>query len=530
MRQKKNIILSLLLSIILISTTSCDTKPEEANAAETLISVQILGINDFHGQLDVYRTSKKRKVGGAEYLSAYLKKHKQENPNTLLVHAGDVVGASAPVSSLHQDEPTIEFLNTLEFDVGTVGNHEFDEGADELKRILFGGRHESTGHFDGANFPHILANVLDKQTGESILPPYIIKQVDGVPMGFIGVVTTDTTRFVLPDGLEGLEFIDEVTAINTAVEELKAHGVKAIIVLAHNSASTNLDGSEPSGDVTEFANVVDDEVDIIFGAHNHAYANAIVDNKLIVQAYSSGIAFSKVDLGLDPISKDIVKKRAEIVMTFHKGIEPDHEIKQMVDSYREPIASVINQMIGKTNMQITRKQKESGESPLGNLIADSKRQAMGTDIAFVNSGGIRAHLDRGDITWGEVYTAFPFGHQLVKMNLTGAQIKTALEQQWIGDEIRMLQIAGFQYTWDSEAPVGQRIVELKDEHGNPINDNQIYTVTVNELLATGWDGFTVFTEGSDIVMGPNELDVFIQYLQSFEESIIVPELNRIAKN
>lgn len=530
MRQKKNIILLLLLSIILISTTSRDKKPEKANAAETLISVQILGINDFHGQLDVYRTSKNRRVGGAEYLAAYLKKHKLENPNTLLVHAGDVVGASAAVSSLHQDEPTIEFLNTLEFDVGTVGNHEFDEGHDELKRLLFGGKHESTGHFTGADFPHTVANVIDKQTGESILPPYVIKQIEGIPIGFIGVVTTDTTRFVLPDGIEGLEFIDEVTAINTAAEELTVQGVKAIVVLAHNSASTNPDGSEPSGDVAEFANLVDDEVDIIFGAHNHAYANALVDNKLIVQAYSSGIAFSKVDLWLDPVSKDIVKKKAEVVMTFHDGTEPDHEIKSMVESYRQPVASVINQVIGKTHQMVTRKQNESGESALGNVIADSERQAMETDIAFVNPGGVRAHLDRGDITWGEVYTAFPFGHQLVKMNLTGTQIKAALEQQWIGDEIRMLQIAGLQYSWNSEAPIGQRIVEMKDEDGNPINDHQVYTVTVNEILADGGDGFTVFTEGSDIVMGPNELDTFIQYLQSFEESIIVPELNRITKN
>lgn len=527
MTRKKNIILSLLLFFILISTTSCDTQPEEVNAAETYIPVQILGINDFHGQLDVYRTVNNRKVGGAEYLAAYLKKYKQENPNTLLVHVGDVVGGSAPVSSLHQDEPTIEFLNKLGFDVGTVGNHEFDEGADELKRLLFGGKHEVTGYFAGADFPHTAANVLDKQTGEPFLPPYVIKEVNGIPIGFIGVVTTDTTRFVLPAGIEGLEFTDEVTAINKAAAALKAQGVKAIIVLAHNSVSTNLDGTEPTGDIVEFAHQVDDEIDIIYGAHNHTYANTTIDNKLIIQAYSSGIAFSDVDLWLDPITKDIVAKKAEIVLTLHQGMQPDREVKEMVDTYKESVAAITNQVVGETEDKITRKQNDSGESVLGDLMADSQRQAMKTDIALVNPGGIRAHLDKGAITWGEVYTAFPFGHSVVKINLSGSQIKAVLEQQWLGDEIRMLQISGLQYSWDSHAPMGTRILEIKDGTGNKIVDDKIYTVAVDQLLIAGGDGFTVFTEGTDIVKGPNELDVFIQYLQSFAGAVQAPELNRI---
>ena len=523
----RKIILSIIISVSLISTTACGVQSGHVNAEDNYISIQLLGINDFHGQLDVYRTVKGKQVGGAEYLASYLKKYELENENTLLVHVGDAVGASSPVSSLHQDEPTIEFLNTLGFDVGTVGNHEFDEGLDELNRLLFGGESEETGYFEGADFPYTVANVVNNETGETILPPYIIKEVGGVPIGFIGVVTTDTTNFVLPDGIDHLEFTDEVMAINKAAEELKEKGVRSIVVLAHNPVSSNKNGSHPSGEIVDFAERVDDEIDIIYGAHNHKYANTTIDHKLIVQAYSSGTAFSDVDILIDPMTKDMVEKKAKIVRTYHKGMEPDKEIKEMVDSYRLSIAPLINEVIGKSSDEITRKQEKSGESQLGHLIADTQRNAMETDFAFVNSGGIRADLDKGDITWGEVYTAFPFGYGLVSMHMTGGQIKAVLEQQWMGSEVRILQISGLSYTWDEDAPIGERIIELKDDHGNRLDTNQIYSLTVNELLAAGGDGFSVFKEGTNRIKGPIEFDILTDYIQNTKGSIHAPELDRI---
>ena len=523
----RKIILSIIISVSLISTTACGVQSGHVNAEDNYISIQLLGINDFHGQLDVYRTVKGKQVGGAEYLASYLKKYELENENTLLVHVGDAVGASSPVSSLHQDEPTIEFLNTLGFDVGTVGNHEFDEGLDELNRLIFGGKSEETGYFEGADFPYTVANVVNNETGEAILPPYIIKEVGGVPIGFIGVVTTDTTNFVLPDGIDHLEFTDEVMAINKVAEELKEKGVRSIVVLAHNPVSSNKNGSHPSGEIVDFAERVDDEIDIIYGAHNHKYANTTIDHKLIVQAYSSGTAFSDVDILIDPMTKDMVEKKAKIVRTYHKGMEPDKEIKEMVDSYRLSIAPLINEVIGKSSDEITRKQEKRGESQLGHLIADTQRNAMETDFAFVNSGGIRADLEKGDITWGDVYTAFPFGYGLVSMHMTGGQIKEVLEQQWMGSEVRILQISGLSYTWDEDAPIGERIIELKDDHGNRLDTNQIYSLTVNELLAAGGDGFSVFKEGTNRIKGPIEFDILTDYIQNTKGSIHAPELDRI---
>ncbi|MBM7553448.1 bifunctional metallophosphatase/5'-nucleotidase [Thalassobacillus pellis] len=517
----------LLASSLFTSSVSAHPDNSNDNYKNRYIPVQLLGINDFHGQLDVYRTIGDRKAGGAEYLAAYLNKYEQTNKNTLIVHAGDVVGASSPVSSLLQDEPTIEILNEIGFDVGTLGNHEFDEGVDEMLRLINGGEHPKTGYFEGANFPYTAANVVDKETGDPILPPYVIKKVNGMPIGFIGVVTTETKNIVLPSGIEGVKFTDEATAINKAVEELKAKGVEAIVTLAHVPSHSDQDGSNASGEVVEFAPQIDDEVDVIFGGHNHSYTNTMVDGKLIVQSYSYGTAFSDVDLMIDPKTKDIVSQEASIVTTYHDRIEPDPTVKNMVEKYSKDIEDLVNQVIAKAAEPITTDADVSGESSLGNLVADSQRAAMGTDFAFMNPGGIRASLDEGPITWGELYTMLPFGNNLVKMTLTGEQIKAVLEQQWAGEYPRILQVSGLHYTWDESAPAGEKIVSMTDSNGNPINSQQQYTVTVNNFIATGGDGFTVLKEGTNQVTGPLALDAMIDYLEQQDAPVTAPEVDRI---
>lgn len=532
MVQMKKAIPAWLLSFSLLGTAAVSAAPpEHANYKERYIPVQLLGMNDFHGQLDVYGNVAGKQVGGAEYLAAYLKEReaeaKRNKTQTLMVHVGDAIGASAPTSALLQDEPTIELFNELGVDVATVGNHEFDEGVEEFMRLLNGGEHAATGYFEGADFPFTVANVLDEQTGEHILPPYVIKKVNGMPIGFIGVVTTETPDIVVPSAVEGITFTDEAEAINKAAAALKNQGVQSIVVLAHNPVTSGQDGSNPSGDVAEFAHEVDDEVDIIYGAHNHSYANTVVDDKLIVQSYANGTAFSDVDLLIDPKTKDIVHKEAEIVTTYHEGIEPDAKVKEMVDSYKETVAPLVNEVIGQATGALTRVQDDSGESALGNFMADSQRAAMDTDFAFMNPGGIRADIDGGEITWGEVYTTSPFGNSLVSMELTGEQIKNVLEQQWSGSYPRMLQIAGLQYTWDQNAAEGERIVEITDDEGNALNPEQRYTVTANNYLATGGDGFTVFKEGRNLVNGPLDYEAMIAYIKSFSEPIQVPALDRI---
>lgn len=503
-------------------------KAKPPAADNRLVQVQLLGINDLHGQLNVTRKVNGKPAGRIDYLATYLKQRERENKNTLLIQDGDMVGASPPVSALLQDEPTIEILNKLGFDIGTVGNHEFDEGLNELLRLINGGTHPKTGDFAGSTFPWVVANVINEKTGKTILPPYHVIKVNGMPIGFIGVVTTETPSVVVPSGVAGLKFTNEVEAINRNVTELKKQGVKSIVVLAHNPGTSGPNGENPTGQLVDIANRVDDEVDIIFGGHNHAYMNATIANKLVVQSYSYGTAFSDVDIEIDPKTKDIVSKRAEIVTTFQEGMEPDPEIKKMLEGYEAKVEPIVNRMVGSTSDNLTAKQNENGESVLGDFIADAQRKAMNTEIAFMNPGGIRADIDPGDITWGEVYTVQPFNNELVKMTMTGQQIRDLLNQQW-NTRTAILQISGLTYTWDSNKPVGNRIVSIKLPDGTDLDPAKSYTVTANIFLSGGGDGFTVFTKAQNKEVGPVDLDALVNYITAQSKSFSYPLQNRIQK-
>lgn len=503
----------MLLLLFIFGTYEYAAPAFHHSKANDNLQVQLLGVNDFHGQLDQYQSVFGQKAGGAEYLAAYLKKYKQENKNTLLVHAGDMVGGSPPISSRFQDEPTIEFLNLLHFDVGTPGNHEFDDGVHEMKRLLNGGFHKRTGFFSGSTTPYCSANIIDKQSGTPLLPPYIIKRINGIDIGFIGIVTTETNQFVLPENRKEVEIIDEVKAINDTVKLLRKKGIKSLVVLAHVSAKSDWTGANPHEDLVKMAPKIDDEVDVILGAHSHEYANTVVDDKLIVQAYSYGKAFSQVKLEIDPHTKDIVKKNANIILTWHNKIKPDQETIEFLAKYKEKMRGYVKAVTGEAPKNITRKKDENGESPLAQMVAQSGLAAMDTDIAFVHHGGIRSSLQKGNISMEDLYTVLPFNHRFVKLTLTGAQIQAALEQQWTKDKENLLQAAGLTYTQDKNAPVGSHVLALKDIHGNELLPNKEYTIALSDYLASGGDGFTAFQQGKLIESGPLMVNAFMSYIQ-----------------
>jgi 5'-nucleotidase len=528
----KKTIPALALSITLsMGSAYAAGQPQNTDSYQNhYIHVQLLGINDLHGQLDVTRKVGGRAVGRADYLAAYLKQREAKNKNTLLVHAGDAVGASAPVSALLQDEPTVEFLNQMGFDVGTVGNHEFDEGVNEMMRLIHGGYHEKTGDFAGANFPYVVANVIDKKTGKPILPPYVVKKVNGVPIGFIGVVLSDTPSVVMPSGVAGVAFTDEVESINKAVAELRAQGVKSIVVLAHNPGSSNLDGSNASGELVDIAGKVDDEVDVIFGGHNHAYLNTTVNHKLLVQSYSYGTAFSDVDLEIDPRTKDIVSKKAEIVTTYQDAIQPDPQTTKLIGKYEAKVAPIVNEVAGTVQQTLTAEQNASGESALGNFLADAQRAALKTDFAFMNPGGIRANLEQGQVTWGDLYNVQPFNNNLVKMTLTGKQVRDLLNQQWgAGGNRKMLQISGLKYTWDDARPVGDKVIDISLPDGKLIDPAAEYSITINSFLADGGDSFTVFKQGRNYEVGPVDMDALVSYVKLLSQPFNASIEGRIVK-
>ncbi|MET0794339.1 MAG: 5'-nucleotidase C-terminal domain-containing protein [Polyangiaceae bacterium] len=533
------------------------------------LKVKLLGFNDFHGQISAGKLVSGRPVGSAGVLSAYLKSAQAGIENqTLIVHAGDHVGASPASSALLQDEPSIQWLNMLANSsctygdklnsacniVGTLGNHEFDEGKTELLRLLNGGNHISgpflEDPYKGARFPYVSANVVDEVTNRPILPPYVIKRVQGVPIAFVGAVLEATPTIVTPTGVAGLKFLDEADAANSYVPEIKALGVKTIVLLIHQGTSmssyttatnTALTNSAINGsDILDVVTRLDSEFDVVVSGHSHSFTNLLVTNNggkkiLLTQAFSASTAYDDIDLTIDPVTKDVVTKSAKIVTTFADvapGNAPDPAAVALTSAAEARVAPLVTQVVGFTAVSLTRDGGSSGEQLLGDVIADSQNLAEGTQFAFMNPGGIRADLvvpaGGANITWNDLFTIQPFGNTLVKMNLTGAQIKALLEQQWLPGSTRILQISGLGYTWDAALPIGGRIVEVHDAAGVALDPVASYSITCNNFLATGGDSFTVFTGGTNAVGGPVDLDAMIEYTEH-HNPLPIPVKNRITR-
>ncbi len=535
--------------------------------------VKILGFNDFHGQLQS-RTLSGRPVGGAAVLAAYLQQEiTASGQKAIMVHAGDHVGASPPISALLQDEPSISFLNMLankscaeyvddvqedsnEWQsesrcnlVGTLGNHEFDEGVAELQRLIHGGQHANGPFLEqpyrGARFPYINANVVDAKTNKPILPPYVILKINGERIAFIGAVLKETPTIVTPTGVAGVKFLDEADAINSYIPEIKKQGVRAIVVTIHQgTAQTSYSGPTQdspyvlNGAIGDIVNRLDDEVDIVVSGHSHSFTNAMMPNQhgkqiLVTQAFSASTAYAAIDVAIDPRSHDIVEKSAVVQTTWAdagSGLTPNPQVLALVTQAATQVAPLVNRLIGEATDAMTRSESTAGESVLGNFIADAQRVAMHTDFAFMNPGGIRADLDAGPVIWGELFTIQPFNNDLVKMDLTGAQIVQLLNQQWAGQPFaRILKTSGLVYTWDANRPVGDRIVAVQTTAGVLLDPTALYSVTVNSFMAAGGDNFLVLPQGINRVVGPVDLDALVSYVQSLSQPFTVPALGRIQR-
>jgi 5'-nucleotidase len=502
-------------------------------ASNEMVKVHILGVNDFHGQLTRVSKYNDKPVGTAAYLAAHLKARKALDPeHTFLVHAGDMVGASGAVSALLQDEPTIEFMNATGFDIGIPGNHEFDEGPDEMMRLIYGGAHPKTGPtpFIGANFPYIAANVVYKGTNQPLFPPSIIKEVDGIKIGFIGVVTKDTPLTSTPGSTDNLLFSDEVDAINKEVENVKRKGANTIIVIAHEGGLIESSSSELSGRIVDIAKSLRPEVSVIIAGHTHLFNNQEVNGKLIVQSKCYGSLFEDVTLDIDSHTGKVVSKEVEFVPTYHEGITPDPEVERIVNHAKEKVAPFISQVVGCCEHGIKVDQNEAGESPLGEFIADAQRNMMKTDFVLVNVFGVRANISAGDVTIGELYEIQPHGNTLTKMSLTGEQIRRLLNQQFKNNyRPQILQPSGFTFSYDPNRPEHDRIVDITADDGTPLQDNKSYTMSVTNFLAAGGDGFSVLKEGIHREECDVDVDALIAYVKEMPNPFSFQVDGRIRK-
>ncbi len=517
-----------------------------ASAEAAPVELRILAINDFHGNLrpppggigiaDPDDKTKKVAVsaGGAEHMATLVGQLRARARNTIFVAAGDLIGASPLLSAMFHDEPTIESLSMMGLEVASVGNHEFDEGKDELLRMQNGGCHptdkcQGPHPFLGAKFRYLAASTIDKGTGKTILPPYEIKTFDGIAVAFIGLTLKGTPNLVSPVSVAGLEFRDEAETVNALVPELKAQGVEAIVVLIHEGGFPTGDYNECpgiSGAIVDIVRKFDRAVDVVISGHTHQAYVCEIDGRLVTSGDKYGTIVTAIDLKLDPATRDVLSARADnvIVRTGPSGRDPEQTaLLESYDRLAEPIAG---RPAGSVVETLSRTPNDAGESPLGDVVADAQLAATraetsgGAVIAFTNPGGVRADITKkqdGAATYADLFASQPFRNQLVTLTLKGTQIKNMLEQQWLDPKRpRVLQVSrGFSYAWDNAKPYGDRIIaDRMSLDGQRIDPATSYRVTVNNFLAVGGDGFTVLTEGAAPQFGSYDVDALYGYFQT----------------
>ena len=501
----------LVILVVLFSATGLAA----AKAPET-VDVQILALNDFHGALETSGSS-----GGAEYIATYVKNLEATNPNTMFVSGGDLIGASPLLSGLFHDEPTIEAFNLMGLDFATVGNHEFDEGVAELKRLQEGGCHPVDGcqdgdPFFGAEFKFLASNVIRLQNGKTLFSAYKVRSFAGARVAFIGVALESTPAIVTASGTAGVEFLDEAEVINAMVAEIKEKGIKSIVVIVHTGTNAC---SNPSG--SNLINDTDPEIDVFIMGHSHSRYSCVVNGRVVSQAGSAGSYLTDIDLTIDRATGDVIASQVENIRTYKAGVEKDPAMTALLSKYKALSDALANHVIGSITEDITR---SGTESALGDVIADAQLEATsppaygGAVVAFMNPGGIRANLlyDQisggeapGEVTYGEAFTVQPFANNMIVMTMTGDQVRRLLEQQYMG--CARLQISnGFTYTVHTNAEPGSKISDIQI-NGVPIDLAANYRIATNNFLADGGDGCTVFTEGTERLAGIIDLDALVAY-------------------
>jgi 5'-nucleotidase len=543
-----------------------------------VVKGQLLSYNDFHGAIDpptgsgavVNASGTSTPAGGVEYLATWLKKlraeAKSEGRTTITAGAGDLIGATPLVSAAFHDEPTIELMNEIGLQVSSVGNHEFDEGVDELIRIQRGGCHPVDGcqdgdGFRGAKFTYLAANTINKKTGLPILPPIDIKYVGGVPVGFIGMTLEGTPRIVNPAGIQDVRFTDEVETANKWSNVLRLFGVKAQVLLLHEGGGQASLTPTPgvsdcagfTGPIVPIVAGLNPEIGVVVSGHTHRFYSCKLPNRkgadtVVTSAGTNGQIVTDIDYSLDKRTGKFTEITATNVIVengvpdgkggwvrdaagvYAKNPDTvDPAAKKVADKYRTAVAPIANRLVGSISADIVRTTTAAGESPLGDVIADAQlayTESAGAQIALMNPGGIRADLDAdqssggeayGQVTYGEAFTVQPFNNLVVTQTFTGAQLKDVLEQQFVGfggqTAQRILQVsAGLTYTWSASAPAGSKVTALA-LNGTPIDPGANYVVTTNDFLANGGDGFSNLTLGSGRVTAPGfDVDALVAHL------------------
>jgi len=514
-----------------------------------IATIQLATLNDFHGHLEPSKVTytdaagKERTVtaGGIATIAGALNTWRREDPELLLVAAGDLVGASPALSLMWADEPTLAAMDRLGLRASSVGNHEFDAGRVELLRQQKGGcaspRPDKACRFDGAwagaKFQYLAANVFDMVTNKPFLPAYRIEQVRGVKVAFIGAVLKNATSTVLASGVAGLNFADEAQSINRVLPELRAQGVHAYVVLIHEGGRTPSSPQQPDcadlkGPIVEVVRKLDPAIRVIVSGHSHKGYLCRVDGRLVTQAEMGGHVMSRIAIDIDRATGRVVGERASNVVLEQGVFPPDAAMDSFLQTVRTRSGEALARPVARLAVSTLERLNDDhvDESALGDLIADSMlhgARSYGAQIAFMNRGGIRTSLRTGAgnvANLGHLQAVLPFGNMLEVVNMTGAQIYAVLEEQFMaGRNVTrgLLQVSnGFSYQWNPARPEGMRIVDKSVLlHGVQIDKDSTYRVAINHFLAEGGDSFPTFKRATNSApTNIRDIDALAEYITS----------------
>ena len=470
-----------LEDIILTAEASSGTISSPSSHA-ALNTLHLIYTNDIHGNIapkeDRKRQTIKEPRGGLAYMGAVIKDiQKEANGNYLLLDGGDWSQGTYE-SSLTKGKTVIDVMNNVGYDAIEVGNHEFDWSQKALDDMA-----------ERGEFPVLGANII-RENPEVLkdIKPYTIKEVNGVKVGILGIITPETAEKAKPKNLEGIIFENPVNTVKKYLPEIKGKGAEFLVVLSHEGVAA---------DNKRLAETVSG-IDVIVGGHSHTMLEEPlnVNGTLIVQARKHSLFVGDLEVSLDPETKKVVSYKNRLIPVNTQEITPDPEIEKIITPVMEEAKKKKAEVVGTAEVDMTHPKHKSLESIMGNTVTDAMREFTGTDIAMMNSGGIRDEVLKGPVTFGELYRVLPFDDTIMTLNLKGKDLKFLLENSAKRPEGN-LQISGMAMTVDPGKPEGEKVVKA-EVNGKPIEPDKSYSITVGVFLATGGDGYKEFKKGTDL--------------------------------
>jgi 2',3'-cyclic-nucleotide 2'-phosphodiesterase/3'-nucleotidase/5'-nucleotidase len=501
------------------------TRAEAAKALKPILftKIDILTTNDIHGKIEVgFDKNRNQAQGGMATIAGIINDFRAVNKGgTVVVDGGDAWQGTL-ISNMVNGKSVVDTMGEIEYDAAAIGNHEFDFGRDVLiENIKY------------AKFPIMGANIIDDKTGKRVewAQPYTIVEKNGLKIGIIGFATPQTESTTKADNIEGLSFPEPTELAKQLSKELREKGCDLVIVTSHLPGENDAKTKEIVGELVDLANGTGNgTLDAIVGGHSHQRVAGIVNGIPVVEAHQWTWAIGHIELYVDKETKKVVSSGASLLETYTNLTTADNDVAQIVKEYKDKVSVLENEVQGKAAEKLTRdsfrgtvdaagKPARDGVTPLGNLITDAMRADTGADIAFTNIGGIRADVDAGDITYGEMFAVLPFGNVNVTGTMTAEQIKRALEAVDKYSKLPALQFSGIKVEWDNNRPEGDKFTKITLLDGTPVyvdgkfNTERTFKVTTNDFMMFGGDGYKVFGEVKDWRMGGSMLDSWIKVVK-----------------